>query len=301
MLTGGNGNDQLVGSGGAGELYGDDGDDFLYGDDGEISFALHQGDYLDGGAGNDTLRGLGGNDVLAGGEGTDWLSGDTGNDTVAGGDGDDWLYAGSGNDLLEGEESWDTYVFGVGDGSDTIADAGDNTLFFNFGMGIYDLELFVGSLGIRIRSTGDEIHIAGFDPDDPYASSAITRFEYADGQVQTPEEFLSQGFDIAGTSDDDILIGTALTDHLNGYAGNDILIGKAGNDFLSRGTGNDSADGGDGDDQVAGDERRPAIWRRGAGCAGGEATLPSTAARARDQELGGRGMTCCLAVRAVMY
>jgi len=53
----------------------------------------------------------------------------TGNDkvnTLKGGAGDDYLEGGKGNDILEGGTGFDTYVYTIGDGNDTITDS-DNS------------------------------------------------------------------------------------------------------------------------------------------------------------------------------
>jgi Ca2+-binding RTX toxin-like protein len=66
---------------------------------------------LNGGAGNDVLRGSLGPDRLNGGDGNDWLNGahnkdtlygDAGNDKLFGGDGKDYLNGGRGADILRG-------------------------------------------------------------------------------------------------------------------------------------------------------------------------------------------------------
>src|SRR5215213_4365706 len=55
-------------------------------------------DYVDGGIGNDTLKGSSGDDLLIGGEGNDALDGDDGNDTLIGGTGNDTFKGGDGSD-----------------------------------------------------------------------------------------------------------------------------------------------------------------------------------------------------------
>jgi Ca2+-binding RTX toxin-like protein len=62
-------------------------------------------------AGDDVLYGVEKDDVIEGGSGNDRLYGYGGNDTLIGG---------PGNDYMEGGEGNDTYVFGKGDGQDTI-------------------------------------------------------------------------------------------------------------------------------------------------------------------------------------
>ena len=79
-----------------------------------ITGALNTANYVfDGGAGNDSLTTVGGNDVLLGGAGNDTLKSGAGTDVLAGGAGDDRLEGGAGNDV---------YVFNRGDGADRILD-----------------------------------------------------------------------------------------------------------------------------------------------------------------------------------
>jgi VCBS repeat-containing protein len=86
-------------------LNGGNGNDSLTGTGGE--------DTLNGGNGNDVLNGLGGHDVLVGGNGADTLNGGSGNDSLAGN---------NGNDVMSGGSGADDFYFGRGGGSDTILD-----------------------------------------------------------------------------------------------------------------------------------------------------------------------------------
>ena len=70
------------------------------------------------------LSGLDGDDSLWGLKGDDWLDGGRGDDALWAGAGDDVLRGGPGNDSLMGDRGADTYHFRVGDGVDTISDAG---------------------------------------------------------------------------------------------------------------------------------------------------------------------------------
>ena len=129
--------DILTGLGGYDDrLYGEGGNDTLIGNSGN--------DLLDGGAGNDTLDGGDGSDTLYGGDGNDTLDGGDNKDYFFGGAGDDILggilqsadwggnadflgneyTGGSGNDTLNGTFRSDTYYFNLGDGNDTIVEAG---------------------------------------------------------------------------------------------------------------------------------------------------------------------------------
>jgi Ca2+-binding RTX toxin-like protein len=65
---------------------------------------------VDGGAGNDTLRGSNGADLLLGGDGNDFVDGQQGDDTALLGAGDDVFQwdPGDGNDVVEGQDGTDT-------------------------------------------------------------------------------------------------------------------------------------------------------------------------------------------------
>lgn len=93
-ILGFDGYDTLRGTAGTGQIFGGNGFDLL-----------------SGGTDSDNLRGDAGHDTLFGNGGSDFLSGD---------DGEDHLTGGSGNDLLGGGAGRDTFVFGLGDGKDTI-------------------------------------------------------------------------------------------------------------------------------------------------------------------------------------
>ncbi len=51
------------------------------------------------------------------------LNGGGGNDTIYGGTGNDKLIGGKGDDILFGGAGYDTYVYNIGDGHDTIYDS----------------------------------------------------------------------------------------------------------------------------------------------------------------------------------
>ena len=136
MFKGTDANDSIYGANASDEIHGQAGDDTIFANNGD--------DILYGDAGNDTLYGQDGNDTLYGGEGNDTLAGYNGNDILYGGEGDDTLYGendndilegGAGNDRLEGGADDDTYVFGRGDGADTIYDySGNDTIKFKEGI-----------------------------------------------------------------------------------------------------------------------------------------------------------------------
>ena len=82
-------------------------------------------DPLTGDGRNELIQGVGGNDTLNGLGGNDRLEGGDGGDKLYGGDGDDILIGGAGQDTLNGGAGADVFVFGPGDGANTIADFQD--------------------------------------------------------------------------------------------------------------------------------------------------------------------------------
>jgi hypothetical protein len=79
----------------------------------DILYGLNVWENIYGNGGSDTILGNGGNDAIYGGSGNDVLTGGAGDDTITGGRGDD---------KIEGNSGFDIFVFGTGDGNDTIYD-----------------------------------------------------------------------------------------------------------------------------------------------------------------------------------
>ncbi|HMR33089.1 MAG TPA: calcium-binding protein, partial [Geminicoccus sp.] len=132
--------DTLAGSDDVNALFGGDGDDSVFGDAANLEGAGTTGgdDVIDGGAGNDVLRGegfqlndgaLGGDDTIVGGAGDDTIFGDSGglfggiggSDTLRGGDGNDTLF-GDSQFRTGGTTGADRFVFAPGDDDDEIGD-----------------------------------------------------------------------------------------------------------------------------------------------------------------------------------
>lgn len=99
------------------------GDDVIEGGNGNDHIRGRKGDdSLRGGNGNDSLYGGKGDDSLEGGNGADKLRGGKGDDSLKGGDGSDTLHGGRGDDFLTGQKG-DDFLFG-GAGDDTLGVAG---------------------------------------------------------------------------------------------------------------------------------------------------------------------------------
>jgi hypothetical protein len=125
----------------------------LHGTSQAESFTLHQAGAYYGGDGDDSLAGSGGADALFGEAGNDSLYGGFGDDLLSGGAGDDYLEAGAGDD---------TYLFSVGDGHDTINNAGGGTDLLKF-EGVNPAELWFGQngahLAIGLVGTQDSVSV----------------------------------------------------------------------------------------------------------------------------------------------
>ncbi|MEO1396053.1 MAG: DVUA0089 family protein [Cyanobacteria bacterium J06634_5] len=124
------GNDMLTGTANSDTLFGDLGDDIISGgngDDilrGDLNTRSPQDNIM---GGDDIIFGSDGNDRIGGKSGNDILSGDAGDDFIWGDDGDDIIMGVTGNDTLVGDNfsngsGSDLFVFGNGDGTDTILD-----------------------------------------------------------------------------------------------------------------------------------------------------------------------------------
>jgi len=266
-LLGGAGNDQLNGGLGADVLEGGAGDDFMLGGEGNDTLKGEAGvDRLQGGTGNDTASGGEGNDLLFGEDGDDSLAGDAGNDELQGnagddrlegGDGDDLLIGGTGTDILIGGLGNDHYIYNAGDGQDALVDSSAggevNTLQMSFAFGPGVVFLSVGSLKLDFGN-GDEIHIEGFNPDDPYADPAISQFVFSNVSFSYEQLLDTLGFTLAGTPEADVIEGTVLDDSIDALASDDIVVAKAGNDTVDAGPGDDLVLGGEGNDHLLGGE-----------------------------------------------
>ena len=238
-LMGTEGNDTLNGTPGDDIINGLGGDDTIYG--------LAGNDTLDGGDGNDYLDGGDGDDILLGGAGNDSLNGGAGNDIIDGGAGNDTIYGGAGNNI---------YLFGKGDGQDSInyeydATAGKlNTVQFK--AGVTASEVVVKrvdyNLVLTITGTTDKITISAFF--DSAANNPVQLVKFSDGTCWDVATL--KAMTLIGTDGNDTLTGSSGDDIISGLGGDDTIYGQAGNDTLDGGDGNDYLDGGDGDDILLG-------------------------------------------------
>ncbi|SHN14549.1 calcium-binding protein, partial [Rhizobacter sp. OV335] len=274
-INGYTGNDTIDGKAGDDWLWGGAGHDVINGGDGM--------DLLSGDDGNDLLSGNAGADVLIGGTGDDTLTGGEGVDHAYGGDGNDYLYGdgayggaggndvldgGAGNDYLVGGFGSDTYLFGRGDGQDTINNDSDgwngyadptpgkqDVLQFKPDVLASDVSLSRNgdNLVLRINGTTDQVTISNYFNNDGVSTRgwAVEQIRFNDGtswDVTTVKARLL----VSATDANDTITGYATDDLIAGQGGNDALYGRDGNDTLDGGDGGDSLNGENGNDSLIG-------------------------------------------------
>jgi Ca2+-binding RTX toxin-like protein len=204
-------------------------------------------DYLDGGAGNDTIAPLGGDDEVWGGSGVDMLNFAASTDGVTVG------LANTGPQFVSVSQGTDTYngfegVIGSDHDDFLFGDTGDNILRGGAGN-----DRLAGGPGNDELDGG-----AGFDLVNYFAAVVGVKVDLA---ITGPQfVFGGQGFDtitdvenVAGGQFNDTLDGNALGNQLFGFGGDDTLRGRDGDDFILGGAGNDLIGGGNGEDALFGE------------------------------------------------
>ncbi len=163
---------------------------------------------LDGGDGNDTLTGGGGDDVLDADDGNDTLTGLGGKDELRGDDDSDHLDGGPGPDVIDGGRATDTADYSEAPGPlaiDLDGNADD------------------GQPGEGDRVEADVDRVIGGPFDDRIVAISGTHT-------------------FVGGAGNDVLLGGSGVDHLEGGAGDDRLNGGVASDVLDGGEGTDTAD-----------------------------------------------------------
>ncbi|WP_108723972.1 malectin domain-containing carbohydrate-binding protein [Hyphococcus luteus] len=258
LLLGQAGEDVLEGGAGADNLLGGGGDDVLDGGAGA--------DILDGGAGFDIADyrnatgavsiNLGANmasgaealndsfidiEGVYGGDYADSLTGDAGENELDGGDDADTLSGGLGAD---------TYLYRLGEGGDTIDDAGDAT-----GGDVRDTLILEDILlkDVGFAPSGSDLNLS-------FAGSldAVTISDFT-GNGGIEEIIFGDGVSVAldklaatAGSGDDFVVGSTGADTLEGLDGADTLSGRGGGDVLNGGLGDDYLAPGDAASEVDG-------------------------------------------------
>jgi len=169
--------------------------------------------------------------VLQGGDGDDALRGFNGRDDV--------LVGGRGNDVLEGGTGSDTYRFGLGDGQDVINEgytAGTDTVELTAGVTPFDVTVrwtLQGDMAVTLPD-GSKLTVRG--QANPWSSElGIEQLRFADGTVWDRTELAARA--LAATHGDDAIVGGWQDDTLDGGTGNDRFQNLGGYDTYHFGVG----------------------------------------------------------------
>jgi Ca2+-binding RTX toxin-like protein len=186
--------------------------------------------FIDGGAGDDTIKGDDFGRDLRGGVGDDTIDGGAGADIINGGAGDDVIDGGSGNDKIQ--------ISGIEAQFDTIDGGADVDTIVAVGTLAVTLAGFNAGVSNIENWTGNKKEILGDAGDNILNFSALASF--ADVTF------------VNGAAGNDTITGTIFADDLRGGTGKDTLNGGGGADKLDGGDGNDNVNGDAGDDTLTG-------------------------------------------------
>ncbi|WP_020407856.1 AvrE-family type 3 secretion system effector [Hahella ganghwensis] len=216
LLNGGEGDDHLEGGTGSDLLQGGKGSDALidyqfepgnlYGNDlqgGEGDDVVRGAGRLDGGAGSDYLLGSDQDDKLyANASGVDldtesnFLSGFAGNDQLTGSNSQDMLDGGTGDDLMQGGGGDDVYVIGVGEGHDRIEESGGNDQIRFVGDTLSQVNIWFSRDGQDLLlQIGSSASVAGSE-----AVSSQRIVNYFAGDAYKVERLLLKDYELGRTS-----------------------------------------------------------------------------------------------------
>lgn len=217
-------------------------------------------DFVDGGAGNDTISTGDDADTIVGGTGDDVIDGGIDDDEISGDDGADRIVGGEGNDLIEGGIGDDTIYAGndpdLGLDQLDIEDDGSNPIFPADPVKDNGKDTVFGGEGNDV--------IFGADDDDELFGGIGN--DYIDGQI---DDDLIDGGDgddtLIGGQGNDTILGGDGDDYIEGGLQKDTIDGGAGNDTILGGNGADVIDGGDGDDLIDGGTGKDTDLSGGAG------------------------------------
>lgn len=202
---------------------------------------------IDGGPGNDKLRGPAGArsvaidggdgaDAIEGGNGADVLHGGPGNDTLDGDDGNDQVHGDDGDDVLSGGRTLSSDVIDGGAGSDTI----DSDW--------YDANKPTNGVTVTLDGVADDGRPG---EGDNVVGVETIKIRQAARLVAagTPVTFDVNGTGAASTT----LIGSPGADRLRSYDYDDVIEGRGGDDSIEAGNGDDRIVPGPGRDTVVAD------------------------------------------------
>ncbi|WP_299652638.1 M10 family metallopeptidase C-terminal domain-containing protein [uncultured Tateyamaria sp.] len=200
-----------------------------------IIFGDDTDEMIDGGAGDNTIFGLGGDDILIGG--TDSLESRDINNTIDIEDLEDQTESNDGNDALYGGDGNDTILGGQGD---DLLDGGDGD------------DMLSGQAGVDVFRGGAGSDTVDFSRESPFQLIVNLETNFANGGTASGDTFYSIEGLIGSDDRIDRFIGTSAANHFIGQGGGDVFNGRDGNDTLDGGRDGDILYGEGGDDVIIG-------------------------------------------------
>ncbi len=202
----------------------------VYGGDGKDQLQTYNADAvkLDGGAGNDILKGWQANDTLLGGAGDDEIQGSGGNDHIEAGDGNDSIspdtYYGPGNDYVDG-----------GTGIDVVDD-------WSIPSADYHPPISVTMDGVANdgrTSAGEADNVVNVEKIETHVSGTLSGGA-GDDELRVFANIDEGNSTLLGNGGNDKLTAGDYQDTVDGGPGNDVLNAGFGNDVLTGGPGQDT-------------------------------------------------------------
>lgn len=254
-ILGGDGNDSITSGDPASNLLVDKGYPGLFPGEEGTPAAENDRDFVDGGAGNDTISTGDDRDTIVGGTGDDVIDGGIDDDEIIGDDGADRIVGGEGNDLIEGGVGNDTIYAGndpdLGLDALNIEDDGSNPFGPDLRPDNGRDTVFGGDGNDVIYGADDEDVLYGEEGDDLILGEIDD--DYIDGGIGNDLLGGGQGDDtVVGGDGIDIIVGGQGDDDLDGGADTDLILGGEGDDVIAGGEGIDILDGEAGDDTIDG-------------------------------------------------
>ena len=244
LIDGTDDNDVINGTEGKDSIQSKNGDDLIFAEAGN--------DTIISGDGNDTIYGGDGNDKIVATKGSNYLDGGNGNDSIQGSNTsnvNETIIGGLGNDSINGGYANTLYIYNLGDGDDTIVEAGGNdTILFGEGISTNNI-IFYGENNDLIISFLNESGSIRIKDGISNSNKIIEHFKFSDDSELTYSQVLEL-LNNQGTNGDDVITGSNTSDIINGLNGNDTINALSGNDTIYTGNGNNIVNAGSGNDII---------------------------------------------------
>jgi Ca2+-binding RTX toxin-like protein len=190
----------------------------------------------------------GGDDKIVGSRSGDFIDPGAGNDTVRAGDGEDFIQASKGNDLIYGGAGNDNIRWGQGNFQEVV---GNDTISGGLGWDLINVWIKdgwanSGGVDVEVTKVSADAAVTGTSFTDIGGARSTLRFQGFE------QGWTHEGRDTVSGADAKIAGGAGM--HWNTRWGDDVLIGTRGDDTLEGGAGRDTITGGHGDDLISANE-----------------------------------------------